>query len=216
MRIVIIGGSRLGLYTAKSLIENGHLVTIIERDRDRLEAISEQLDCGFLHGDGSSPTLLREADPANSDIIYCLTNHDQTNIIAGLAARNLGYRQVVALVQDDSYKPLCDELGLDDIINPTQSISQRLVARVALPVTAALEESIKFDASLYRTVMTDSHGLCELPMPDGAELVGYYRDEKLAFPEADTMLQAGDELIILTRLSALKQLDRLFAEKESS
>ena len=61
MRMVFVGSSKLTLATVHLLIRRGHELILIERDKDRIESLAEELDCGFLHGDGSKPTILREA-----------------------------------------------------------------------------------------------------------------------------------------------------------
>jgi trk system potassium uptake protein TrkA len=60
MRVVFIGASSLAVLTAKLMRERGDEVVIIEHDKDHIDALTEELDCGFLHGDGSKPAILRE------------------------------------------------------------------------------------------------------------------------------------------------------------
>lgn len=127
MRLAFIGATALTVKTAHALIEEGHEVIIIERDESRIKELGEQLDCAFLHGDGSKPDVLKEADPARTDILYCLTNHDQTNIIASLIARNLEVKRVVTMIEDEEFIPICEQLGLTDTIIPLRTISRHLI-----------------------------------------------------------------------------------------
>ncbi|HAF56227.1 MAG TPA: potassium transporter, partial [Thauera sp.] len=55
MRAVFVGAGALSVTTARRLLERGHEVVVIDRDKARIEALSAELDCGFLHGDGSTP-----------------------------------------------------------------------------------------------------------------------------------------------------------------
>jgi trk/ktr system potassium uptake protein len=126
MRLVFLGASALAVKTAHALIEAGHEVIIIERNADRIKELTGQLDCAFLNGDGSKPDVLKEADPARTDILYCITSHDQTNIIASLIARNLEVRRVVTMIEDEDFLPICEELGLKDTIIPLRTISRHL------------------------------------------------------------------------------------------
>ena len=75
------------MMTARTLVKRGHEIVIIERDKGHIDALSEELDCGYIHGDGSKPAILREADPAQTDFLFCLTDNDQSNILASLAWR---------------------------------------------------------------------------------------------------------------------------------
>lgn len=127
MRLVLLGATPLAVRTAHALIEEGNEVIIIERNDDRIKELSGQLDCAFLHGDGSKPDVLKEADPARTDILYCLTNHDQTNIIASLIARNLEVKRVVTMIEDEEFIPICEQLGLTDTIIPLRTISRHLI-----------------------------------------------------------------------------------------
>ena len=127
MRLVFLGATILAVKTARALIEEGHEVVIIERDADRIKELSEMLDCAFLNGDGSKPDMLKEADPARTDILYCVTNHDQTNIIASLIARSLSIPRVVTMSEDEEFLPICEELGLKDTIIPVRTVSRHLV-----------------------------------------------------------------------------------------
>lgn len=126
MRLAFIGATGLTVKTAHALIEEGHEVVIIERNEDRIKELSEQLDCAFLHGDGSKPDVLKEVDPTRTQILYCITNHDQTNIIASLIGKNLGIPRVVTMIEDEGFLPICEQLGLHDTIVPVRTISKHL------------------------------------------------------------------------------------------
>jgi trk system potassium uptake protein TrkA len=131
MRLVILGATSLAVTTAQLLIKAGHQVVIIDHDPERIKELDPQLDCGFLQGDGSKPDVLKEADPGNTDILFCVTNHDQTNIIASLIGKSLGVPRVVTLIEDASFLPICDELGLKDTLIPVRTISEQLAGLAA-------------------------------------------------------------------------------------
>ena len=84
MRAVFIGAGELTRITAEQLLKRGYEVVIIEKDKPRIEELSGGLGAGFIHGDGSKPAILREADPAATDLLFSLSGNDQYNIIAGL------------------------------------------------------------------------------------------------------------------------------------
>lgn len=129
MRVVFIGASSLAVVTAKLMRERGEEVVIIEHDKDHIDALSEELDCGFLHGDGSKPAILREANPEGTDVLFALTDNDQANILASLVGRSLGFKRVVTKIQDAELEHICKELGLEDIIVPSRTIGRFLAER---------------------------------------------------------------------------------------
>jgi len=73
MRIVFIGATSQVVESARSWLENGHEVVIVEGEEERLNALEAMdLDCGLVHGDGSRPAVLSELGPANTDFLFCI------------------------------------------------------------------------------------------------------------------------------------------------
>lgn len=131
MRIVFIGAGTLTVMTAGQLLERGHEVVIIEKDKERIDELAEGLAAGFIHGDGSKPDVLSEADPRETDFLFCLTGNDQYNIIASLVGRSMGCRNVVPRIEDPSYEHICSELGLRKVIIPDRTMAGYLTEMCA-------------------------------------------------------------------------------------
>jgi len=131
MRAVFIGAGSLAVVTAKLIRERGEEVVIIEQDKERIDALADELDCGFLHGDGSKPAMLREANPEGTDVLFALTGNDQANILASLVGRSLGFKRVVTKIDDYEFEHICKELGLEDVIVPTRTVGRFLAERYA-------------------------------------------------------------------------------------
>jgi trk system potassium uptake protein TrkA len=208
MRIVFVGASMLTITAARILLQRRHEVVIVERDRERIEALSEELDCGFLHGDGSRPATLREADPASIDFLFCLTENDQTNIIAGLVGRSLGVERVITKVEDDELDHICIELGLSDTIIPDLTIARQLADIVDGQDISELALMIKGDARVFSFVAgADDEGPMDaIELPAAARVVCVYRDNELLFPNADTKIRRDDEIVILSHRDLLPEL----------
>jgi trk system potassium uptake protein TrkA len=132
MRIVFVGAGKVSIETAKELIKNGHKIIIIESSKSRIEELStENLDCNFILGDGSYPEILRETNPENTDILFCLTKNDQINILSSLVGKSLGFKLVIPSVSDTTFESVCSALGLKNAIFPVKTIShflQKLVS----------------------------------------------------------------------------------------
>ena len=123
MRFVSIGGGTLTALTVCMLVQRGHEVVIIERDADVIDAQRDELDVGFIHGDGTRPAILRKADPESTDMLFCLTHDDQSNIIGSLVAHSLGFPRVVTKIDNPELGHICVELGLADSLVPVHVTS---------------------------------------------------------------------------------------------
>ncbi|MGE0825612.1 MAG: TrkA family potassium uptake protein [Candidatus Binatia bacterium] len=208
MRIVFVGAGELAVRTAKSLIKDGHEVVIIERDREKITELSEELDCSFLHGDGGKPAILREAGPEQTDILFCLSDNDQANIIASLVARSLGFRRVVTRIHDSEFEGICHELGLEETIIPGRTISRYLEDMVRGLHTIELGTILKNNARFFSFTVEsqDAKAVAEIDFPEDTRVVCYYRGEQFYFADPETKLREGDEVILLTHSKHLPVL----------
>lgn len=208
MRAVFVGASSTAVMAARILLKRGHEVVMIERNRERIDTLSEMLDCGFLHGDGSTPALLREADPEHSDCLFCLTNQDQTNILASLVGRSLGFARVVTKIEDPEFEHICIELGLEDTIIPALTIGRYLADMLQGQDLLELSALVKDEARVFSFVAKDDDAVAieKLDLPDESRVICLYRDGKFKLPETDMKLESGDEVIVLTHSRNLAKL----------
>ena len=208
MKAIFVGASSTAIMTAQSLLKRNHEVIIIERDKEHIDNISAELDCGFLHGDGSKPSLLRETNPQETDVLYCLTGHDQTNIIASLVGRSLGFAKVVTKIEDPSYEHICIELGLDATIIPSLTIGRHLADMFEGRDLFEFSTMFRYDASTFSFVAQKQHvgAMHDLRLPESSRIMCIYRKETLIIPKEDEQIEAGDEVIVITHQKNLEAL----------
>ena len=210
MRAVFIGAGELTKLTAQQLLNNGYEVVIIEKDKARIEELSTDMAAGFIHGDGSKPSILREATPAATDFLFCLSGNDQYNIIASLVGRSLGYKRVITRIEDAAYEHICIELGLEDIIVPDLTIARYLTDMCEGQSPLELSALIKGDARIFSFVAgaEDEIAVADLKLPAGSQVMFIYRNSDLVLPEADTKLHKDDEVIIIAHSKMLSELTK--------
>jgi trk system potassium uptake protein TrkA len=190
------------------LADQGHEVVVIESDRQRIDELTDELDCAVLHGDGCKPAILREANPTQTDILFCLTNNDRTNIISSLVGRSLGFERVITAIEDPQFEPICVELGLEDVIIPMQTIGRYLADVTRGIDIIELSTVIKGEARFFAFVLHDdsTHHLSDLRLPSEAQAICMYRDDCFALLNDSTRLHKGDEIVVLTHGRNLPEL----------
>jgi trk system potassium uptake protein TrkA len=208
MKAIFVGASPTAIMTARSLLKRNHEVIIIERDKEKITELSNELDCGFLLGDGSKPSLLREANPEKTDMLYCLTGHDQTNIIASLVGRSLGFARVVTKIEDPSYEHICIELGLEATIIPSRTIGRHLADMFEGRDLFELSTMFRYDASTFSFVAQEKHVgvISDLALPKASRIICMYRNEQLIIPDENERIELDDEVIIITQWKNLEAL----------
>jgi len=90
LRVVIVGGQHVGYHAARHLSERGHDVVIVEKDRERVEFLSDQYDATVIHGDGGRRSILEQVGLDRSDVIAALTGYGaMTNVGICTVARDI-------------------------------------------------------------------------------------------------------------------------------
>jgi trk system potassium uptake protein TrkA len=208
MRVAFVGAGEMARRAAEILVSRGHDVVVVEQDRELIDELADELDCGFVHGDGSNPAILKEVGPEDTEVLFCLAGADQDNLIAALVGRSLGFSRVVPSISDPEYESICLELGLDDTIFPTRTISRHLADMVGGGESAEMSTAIRGDARLFvfQAREREAGPLDDLELPSGSKVICLYRGEELVLAGPDTELAPGDEVVVLARSRALEEL----------
>ena len=191
-------------------------MVIIEEDKERISTLSETLDCGFIHGDGSRPAVLEELSPGESDMLFCLSSEDQDNILASLVAQTMDFRRVITKIEDPDFQVICTKLGLDDVIVPDRDVGERLADLVeghdVADLNAAVESGIRFFHFVARE--QDAGRIGELDLPDQVRVIVITRGEESIIVGDDDVLKQDDRVLVVTHRDDLEKLKKRFSQRE--
>lgn len=81
MRIIIVGAGFTGLALARSLIDDGNSVTVIDSKEAAIARASSSLDCATMCADGNNLSILEAAGIADCQALVCVTSSDEVNMI---------------------------------------------------------------------------------------------------------------------------------------
>ena len=218
MKIIIAGAGKVGYSVAELLAREGHDITIIDRDPDTIQALSNDLDVICVEGSATNPETLREAGAGHADLLLAATEQDEANMICGISARKLGTPHVIARIRDPEYlhqtEFLREALGLSVIVNPeyecAKDISRTLRFPGAVRVDAFSKGSLEIvEHKIPAGGRLDGVALRELPQRFGAKvLVGVVeRGGEALIPNGSFVLQGGDRLSIT---GSARELRRFF------
>ncbi|MFB6293414.1 MAG: NAD-binding protein, partial [Halonotius sp.] len=215
MRVLIIGGGRVGTELAERLEERGENVVIIE---ERQSAAEELRNDGFSvrEGDGADVEQLRSAGAENSKIIVAATGDDDTNLlVAQLADSTFDTETVITRVNEPENVDAFEELGVKTISASASTAwaIDNLIERPAmsrwmteLGRSGDVQEVEVTDESLAGKTISDINEV----LAEGCMVALVSRGEENTVPEADLELEYGDHLTILGRTEAVDEaMDRL-------
>lgn len=216
MRIVIVGASRFGVATARELLDAGHEVVLIDKNADWLAELGGELDCGMVHGDGTLPSILRDAFGDHADALVLLTNEDDVNILAAVVGKSVGFERVVPQIIRHELLAVCQELKLDDLITPHATVAQSIVRSLEKHNDASVDLRARKGLSVLSYPIGGRHAgktVGDLRLPAATRVVARTRGDTEDLVDDGTELQEGDHLLVAVADQALDRMDELFGEE---
>jgi len=225
MRIVIVGAGKVGFSLAQRLSEEGHEITVIEQDEERRLIVQNSLDVMTISGNGASPQILADFGLLKADLMVAVTDRDEVNMIACMAAKQAGISRTIARVRNQEYagKNQLDfnkALGIDLTINPEMvtavEISRILLTPAALDVedfgdgkVRLLEVRVRAE-SQYVNIQ-----LKRLTLPDRILVVGILRQNRMIIPHGTDCLLPQDSVFFVGAQDAIEEFSEKFSETKT-
>jgi trk system potassium uptake protein TrkA len=204
-RIMIAGGGNIGKRLAEAL-ENNYQVKILERDPQRAELLSQELNKSIvLLGDSADEELLLEENIDQMDVFCAVTNDDEANILSSMLAKQLGAGKVMSLVNRYAYVDLIEKQATIDVaISPQQVTIGALLTHVRRGDVVAVHSLRRGAAEAIEAV---AHGdartsrvvgrrIEQISLPEGATIGAVVRGEQVMMAHHDTLIETDDHLII--------------------
>ncbi|MFQ5895710.1 MAG: Trk system potassium transporter TrkA, partial [Nitrospinota bacterium] len=118
-RALVVGGGRVGYHLARLLLERGLEVKIFEADPRRCEMLADALpEALTLRADGTDSAALRAEEVERMDVVVAVTDHEETNLMSSLLAKQHGAPRAICLIKRPAYLPLFPRLGVDAVVSP--------------------------------------------------------------------------------------------------
>lgn len=205
MKIVIIGLGTIGRTILRSLSGEGHTITIIDENKDKVESLIEKFDVFGVVGNGACMDIQNEAKMKEADIAIAMTNSDELNVFACLVAKKIGVKNTIARVRNPEYRTqimaMKDELGISMIINPERATANEIYNLISLPSIAKVEHFANGRVLLVEVVAERG---CYLI---GESLISL--GKRLSSKVLICAVQRGDKVVIPTGHFVIEEGDRV-------
>ena len=211
MFVLVVGGGKVGYYLTKELVENGHEVVLMEKDRARANQIADELGSIVVPHDGCEGKYLGEAGCSRADIVAAVTGDDEDNlVICQMAKHHFDVPRTIARVNNPKNERLFRHLGVDEIISPTRmalsSIEQDIPVHELLHLASLDNELEIIEAHLQADSPAVGRSPGELSIPDGCLLFAIVRNGVASALRPDMALAEGDKVIAIGRADCERPL----------
>lgn len=205
MFVLVVGGGKVGYYLTKELIESGHEVVLMEKDRARATQITDEVGSIVVPHDGCEGKYLGEAGCNRADIVAAVTGDDEDNlVICQMAKHHFDVPRTIARVNNPKNEALFRHLGVDEIISPTRmvlgSIEQDIPVHELLHLAALGDSDLEIiEAHLQPGSPAIGRSTGELSIPEGCSIFAVVRDGVATPLRSDTILAVDDKVIAIGR-----------------
>ncbi|GAU76411.1 Trk system potassium transporter TrkA [Fusibacter sp. 3D3] len=219
-KVMILGGSKIGYYLAKSLTKKGVSVKIIESDLDRCKELSELLpnNALIIHGEGTDIDLLEE-DLADMDAFIGCTGFDEENLFMSLRAKQLNIGKVIAKISRQSYVHIIEKLGIDMAINPVNITASDILKYIRGGRVAAVSLLLGGQAEVMEIIADKNLSIINKPLKSlklsqGIIIGAIVHKGNVIIPHGESKIQAGDRVVIFSILEKVPKLKALLQLKD--
>src|SRR5262247_2189008 len=203
MFVLVVGGGKVGYYLAKELIESGHEVVLMEKDRVRAAQIVDELGSIVVPQDGCEGKYLGEAGSNRADIVAAVTGDDEDNlVICQMAKHHFDVPRTIARVNNPKNEDLFRHLRVDEIISPTRMILGSVEQDIPVHELLHLADLGGGELEIIEAQLQDGspaigRATSELSIPEGCSLFAVVRDGVATPLRPDTVLRSGDKVIAI-------------------
>jgi trk system potassium uptake protein TrkA len=213
--VMILGGSKTGVHTARRLSKR-YKVKLIEENREKSFELADELpNVLVINGDGTSSDLMEEEGIQGMDAFVALTSNSETNIIAALLAKNWGVAKAIALVENVEYIKLSQSIGLDTMINKKLIAADFISRYIRKGEVVSLTRVHNVDAEILEFKVKENSRITEkrikdLNFPHGAIIGGVVRQGEGLIALGDFQIQPGDRVVVLSLNKWIHDIEDFF------
>ncbi len=216
-RVIIMGGSRIGVQTCYHLPADLD-VLFIEPSRQRAEELMELVPkAHVIQGKVADQEAMTSVHIEKSDALVALGMESGSNILACLSAKKMGVGKTVAEVPDVEYISLATNLNIGSVVNK-KIVTASAIYQLLLDADKTNAKCFSLvDAEVADLVAQEGSRITAKPvmnlsLPKGITLGGLVRDGKGMTVTGQTQIQPGDHVIVIYMNEKISQVEKLFVK----
>jgi trk system potassium uptake protein len=221
VRIVIVGGGKLGHQIARNMLEKKYnVVKLIEKDKLKCVRLANELDAEVICGDGTEIEVLESAGTKNAECFIAVTGSDQDNLVASqLAKKEFKAGKVIIRANDPRNLEALRTLGSAIAVSSTEIITNLIEQEVNSAQMHLLTTLNKGRAAICAITLPEHTALDgvllkDITLPVGSLIISVLREDNMMIPNGYTVIHGGDEVVAVCQGEAQKDLMKILGAKK--
>ena len=226
MKVIIVGGGKVGELLCADFSNTFDEVTIIDTNERRVEKLVETYDINGLIGNGANSDILLEADAANADMFISVTTSDEINMIACIAAKQIGAKYTIARIRNPEYSKtkefIKQSLGIDLMVNPEFEAAKQLFYMLKYPTAIKVESFSNNKFNILEVIIDNNSILKGISLIESKNYIDFpslvclvERHGNVFVPRGNYVFEVGDKVHITASNKNLKKFYKLLGNKDN-
>lgn len=206
MRIILVGGGKVGAALCRSLVEENHDVVLIEQKESVLKHLTKRYDIIGLLGNGANHKILEQADIQDCDIFIAMTDKDEVNMISAVLAKQMGAKDTIVRVRNPEYSNAYFKernfLGFSLVINPELLTARYIANSIDFPNAKSVEHFVNGRVMLMEFSVSDQSVLSHMSLSEFRRKFGnivicaVQRQNTILIPDGNDRILPGDRIFV--------------------
>jgi trk system potassium uptake protein TrkA len=217
MKVLIIGGGKVGTYLASHLLADKHEIMVIEQRREELERLQRELGAEHVMlGNGTDPVVLESAGIRTMQVIAAVTGSDETNlVVTNLSRFEFNVPRTIARINNPKNDWMFTaDMGVDVALNQADLMVHLILEEMSMGDMMTLLKLRRGKFSIIEEKLAPQSSMVgirleQAKLPSDSVILAVMRKDDILIPHGSLELKAGDELIILVHGAQLDQLKKL-------
>lgn len=214
MYLIVVGLGGIGRNLVKIATEDKNDVVVIDLNEKRCREIAEHYDVLTIVGDATQKSILMEANAQRANALITTTSDDANNFMIALTAKELGTKDVIAVVNQEEHVGMFKKANVSMLENPDMTVARQLYLFAKRP---GIKDFITIGggkAEIFEIVVAEnSHAarkrLSELKIKN-AIVVAIERNKDVILPAGDTVFEVDDRVTVFAKTEEVKMVSSIF------
>jgi len=220
--IIISGDSRTAIILADTLSKFVPHVVLVDPDADHARHAADVLNnVEIIHGECTDSSILSEVYVRNAKFFIGVANETDYNIMSALLARAEGAREVIAVSSETQHDRLFTSIGIDHVIHPRLAIAREILEAINRAQIGRLVKIRDVDIEAIRITAAEQSPITGRPLQHvrskiqkGSIIGTVLRGEDMIIPDGNTVIEPGDQMIIITYSRNVSRVKKLFKSRQ--
>jgi len=226
VKVVIVGGGKVGELLCADFSSIFKEVTIIDTNELRVEKLVEAYDINGILGNGANYEVLTRADTAEADMFISVTASDEINMICCIAAKQMGAKYTIARIRNPEYSKtkefLRESLGIDLMVNPEYEAAKQISHMLKYPTAIKVESFFGGKFNILEVIINSNSILNGVSLIDSKKIIDFSslvclveRQGEVFVPRGNYVFNVGDKVHITAANKNLKKFYKLLGNQDN-